>query len=242
MKETTKQLTTKNISELVPKGIGGFYLKQFKYLENQLNDFGSSEVKFKRFLQILVATKHPLPLSLLPECLGLPDDIEYEVRESIIAIMSSILPVYDDCLTVYHKSLRDWLMSDGYKEHAFTVDSQPGHEYLWRVCKKVFDKIISSSTFSSSKQCPMTIYALAHGISHMIQSGSKTSYHLSVDVKIVFAKINTGEGVWRMVPEWKKIINNSLSSLSSECLQELSWHIMSFKHDWTKILHFILNL
>ena len=176
LNETTTQLTIENISELVPKGIGGFYQKQFKYLKNQLSDFGSSEVKLKRFLQILVAAKGPLPLSLLPECLGLADDIDCEVRESIIGIMSSILPVYDD----------------GYKEHAFTVDSHTGHgehAYLWRVCKEVFDQIISLSTFSSFKQSPMTRYALTHGISHMIQSGNRTSYHLSVDVKIVHARI-----------------------------------------------------
>jgi WD40 repeat protein len=227
LKETTKQLTRENISELVPKGISGFYLKQFKHLKNQLNDFGLSGDKLKRFLQILVAAEGPLPLSLLPECLGLPDDIEYEVRESIIGIMSSILPVYDDCLTVYHKSLRDWLISDGYKKHAFTVDSHTGHEYLWRVCKKEFDQIISLSTFSNFKPSPMTRYALTHGISHMIQSGSKTSYHLSVDVKIVHARITNQ--TFEMIGEWHQIINNSLSSLSNEYLQELSWHIWFFE-------------
>ena len=230
LKETKKQLTTQNISELVPKGIGGFYKKQFNHLENQLNDFGSSEVKLKRFLQILVASKGPLPLSLLPECLGLPDDIEYKVRESIIGIMSSILPVYDDCLTIYHKSLRDWLMSEGYKEHAFTVDSHTGHEYLWKVCKKVFDQIISSSTFSSIKPCPMTRYALTHGISHMIQSGSKTSYHLSVHVKIVHARITNQIDHFQMEREWEEIVRNSPSSLSREQLQEFIWHIWLF--DW----------
>jgi WD40 repeat protein len=229
LKETTKQLTTENISELVPKGIAGFYKKQFNHLENQLNDFGSSEAKLKRFLQILVAAEGPLPLSFLPECLGLPDDIEYKVRESIIGIMSSILPVYDNCLTVYHKSLRDWLMSEGYKEHAFTVDSHTGHEHLWRICKKVFDQIISSSTFSSSKLRPMTRYALTHGISHMIQTGSKSSYHLSVDVRIVHARITNQIGELEMEREWKKIVENSPSSLSSEQLQELDWHIQLFE-------------
>ncbi|CAB3985850.1 E3 ubiquitin- ligase DZIP3 [Paramuricea clavata] len=229
LKETTTQLTTQNISELVPKGIGGFYLKQFKHLKDQLNNFGSSEVKLKHFLQVLVASKGPLPLSLLPECLGLPDDIEYEVRESIIGIISSILPVYDNCLTVYHKSLRDWLMSDGYKEHSFTLDSHTGHEYLWRICKKEFDQIISLSTFSSFKASPMTIYALTHGISHMIQSGGKTSYHLSVDVKIVHASITNQKDCFKMECEWREIVDNSLSNLSGELLQELDWHINLFE-------------
>jgi WD40 repeat protein len=237
LKETTKQLTTENISELVPKGISGSYKKQFKHLENQLSDFGLSEVKLKRFLQILVASKGPLPLSLLPECLGLPDDIDCEIRESIIGIMSSILPVYDNCLTIYHKSLRDWLISDGYKEHAFTVDSYTGHEYLWRVCKKEFDQIISLSTFSSFKPSPMTKYALAHGISHMIESGSKTSYHLSVDVKIVHAKITNQIDRDQMAREWKEIVKNSPSSLSSELLQELNWHIELFQSS-----HFLIDI
>jgi hypothetical protein len=84
LKETTKQLTTENISELVPKRIDAFYQKQFDRLEKQLNNHsGSSGVMLKRFLQILVAAEGPLPLSLLPECLGLPVDIEYKVRESI---------------------------------------------------------------------------------------------------------------------------------------------------------------
>jgi WD40 repeat protein len=143
--------------------------------------------------------------------------------------MSSILPVYDNCLTVYHKSLRDWLISDGYKEHAFTVDSHTGHEYLWTVCKKEFDQIISSSTFSSFKQSAITRYALTHGISHMIQSGSKTSYHLSVDVKIVHARITNQIDSFEMELEWRKIVKNSPSSLSSERLQELNWHIWFFE-------------
>ena len=103
----------------------------------------------------------PLPLSLL-----LHDDTEYEVREAIDEGISSILPVYDDCATVHHKSLRDWLTSDGYKQHAFTVE--------------VFNETILLSNLSSLKPFPFSRY----GISHMIQSGSETGYHLSVDVKI----------------------------------------------------------
>ena len=48
----------------------------------------------------------------------------------------------DDCLTVYRKSLIEWLTSVGYKEHAFTVDLQSGHKSLWKACEKVFDQIV----------------------------------------------------------------------------------------------------
>ena len=162
-----KKLTTEIISEVVPQGISGFYKKQFDYLQKQLNDNCSSDVNIKRFLEVLVAAKGPLPMSLLPECLELPKNCVYKVREAINEVMSLILPVYDDCLTVYYKSLIDWLTSVGYKEHAFTVDSQCGHKSLWKACEKVFDQIVLLDELSGVKTNPLMRYALAHGISHM---------------------------------------------------------------------------
>ena len=177
---------------------------------------------------MLVVAKY-LPLSLLPECLGLTDNVEYELREKINAIMSSILPVYDDCLTVYHKSLHDWLTSDGYKEHAFTVDSQSGHEYLWSACEKVFCQIYSATTLFSVKSSPSTMYALAHEIFHMTQCRNISSYHWSVDVKIVYFRIMVQpERAYNMRGEWQKIVKNSGSRLSKEVLWELNWHIRFF--------------
>ncbi len=226
LRKTTKQLTKENVSELVPNGISGFYKKQFERLKNHLDELCQSEIKLKRLLEVLVAAKGPLPLSLVPECLGLTDDTEYEVRNAISEVMSLILPVYDDCLTVYHKSLIDWLTSDGYKEHAFTVDSQSGHKPLWKACEKVFKQIISLDMLSSFNPTPLNRYALAYGISHMIQSADIASYHWSVDVKIVHARTTLN---WFQIHEikleWMEILKNSFSSLSSELLQELHWHV-----------------
>ena len=55
--------------------------------------------------------------------------------------MSEILPVYNDCLTVYHKSLTDWLTLDGYEEHAFIADIADGTKRLWQACKTVYREI-----------------------------------------------------------------------------------------------------
>ena len=230
LKKHGKQLTTENISEVVPQGISGFYKKQFDHLQKQLNDNCSSDVNIKRFLEVLVAAKGPLPLSLLPECLGLPKDCVFKVREAINEVMSLILPVYDDCLTVYHKSLIDWLTSVGYKEHAFTVDSQSGHKSLWKACEKMFDQIVLLNELSSVKTNPLMRYALAHGISHIIQSGSEESYHWSVNFKIVHARtIIYPRFFHHMKKEWLEIVKKSLSSLNSDFLRELNWHIRLFK-------------
>ena len=230
LEKHAKQLTTENISEVVPKGISGFYKKQFDHLQKQLNDNCSSDVNIKRFLEVLVAAKGPLPLSLLPECLGLPKDCVYKVREAINEVMSLILPVYDDCLTVYHKSLIDWLTSVGYKEHAFTVDPQSGHKSLWKACEKVFDQIVLLNELSGVETNPLMRYALAHGISHMIQSGSEESYHWSVDVKIVHARTMIHPYIrHQMQEEWLEIVKKSRSSLNSDFLSELNRHIRLFQ-------------
>ena len=244
LNKTKKQLTEENISKLLPKGICDFYKKQMEHLRNQLKTLNSSEINLKPFLEILVAAKGPLPLSLLPECLGLPDDAQYKVREAINEVMSTILPVYEDCLIVYHKSLIDWLMSDGFKEHAFTVDSQCGHEFLWRVCEKEFTGITSLDTFSDFKPSPMTKYALCYGISHMIRSGSRINYCWSVNVKIVHARTIIRGQDSQMEKELLEIIMDSVSILSRELLHEMKWHIRFFKRrlcTWPKPSQFYLQ-
>ena len=60
-------------------------------------------------------------------------------------IMSEILPVYEDCLTVFHKSLCDWLKLDGYEEHAYAADVADGEKRLWRACKKIYIYVASLS-------------------------------------------------------------------------------------------------
>ena len=206
LNRTTKQLTRENIYDFLPKGICDFYRKQMERLENNLQTLSSSEVHLKPFLEMLVAAEGQLPLSLLPECLGLPDNAQYKVREAINEVMSSILPVYEDCMVVYHKSFVDWLISHGYKEHAFTVDSQSGHQPLWIACEKEFNRINSLNKFFNFKPSPMTKYALRSGIAHMIRSGSIISYHWSVNVKIVHARttIVQYQGL-KMRDEWLKI-------------------------------------
>ena len=233
LNRTTKKLARENLFDFLPKGICDFYRKQMERLKNNLQALSPSEVHLKPFLEMLVAAEGPLPLSLLPECLGLPDNALYKVREAINEVMSSILPVYEDCMVVYHKSFVDWLISDGYKEHAFTVDSQSGHQPLWTACEKEFNRINSLNKFSNFKPSPMTKYALRSGIAHMIRSGSIVSYHWSVNVKIVHARtIIEPNQYFKMTVEWLEIMENSFSSLTEEFLHEINWHIRFFQRNY----------
>lgn len=239
LKKMKKQLTMENVSQLVPKGISGFYEKQFKRLRDHLHDLAPSKLDLKCFLETLVAAKGPLPLSLLPECLGLPDNASYEVRKRINDVMSSILPVYDDCLTVYHKSVIDWLTSVGYEEHPFTVvDSQGGHAQLWHACEKEYKDINKLTTLSKLRingMSPMTKYALDYGISHMINSANETSYSWLVDLKTVHIKTAIYPcNIGQLLREWREVLTNSNpKGLNDVLREELSWHIDVFEDSFS---------
>ena len=106
-----------NLNDFVTKGISGFYEKQFKRLKIGLKHFqqDTEQSIFKSFVNIVSSSREPLPIKFLFACMGLSSE-EFEICETIVSIMSEILPVYNDSLTVYHKSLWDWLTMNGYED------------------------------------------------------------------------------------------------------------------------------
>ena len=114
---------------------------------------------------------------------------EFEIREAIIGIMSEVLPTYEGCLTVYHKSLWDWLILDGYNEHAFVADVTDGNERLWRVCKSVYSDITSLSSVSNIQMSPETRYALENGGNLLLNVADTEDFHWLVNVRVNYLKL-----------------------------------------------------
>ena len=190
LRNETELFTVKNLLNFAPRGISGFYEKQFKRLKVTLDKLAPSKLEFKCFLDVLVAAKGPLPLGLLQECLGLSDNANYKLRQAINDTLSSFLPVYDDCLTVYHRSLIDWLTSTDYSEHEFTSDVYNGVRCIWWACERVFIYLISLQTFSDLKLTTMMKYALRYGTSHLVDISDESKYHWLVNIKIIHVKRN----------------------------------------------------
>jgi WD40 repeat protein len=176
-----------NLNDYVPKGISGFYEKQFKRLRTGLQSFNPSTWSsiLKRFVNVIAASTAPLPMKILVECMGVSSE-EFEIREAIIGIMSEILPVYEGCLTVYHKSLLDWLMLVGYEEHAFLADVADGNERLWRACKRIYNDINDLSSVLEFQMSPDKSYALKEGFIHLEKVADTEDFHWIYNVKLVF--------------------------------------------------------
>jgi hypothetical protein len=128
----------------------------------------SIDIEFDKILEILVAMLNPFPLSLIAKILKLPGSTR-TMREVIIKVnecLSALLPVYDDCVTVFHKTVVDWLEADGkYGKHSFSVSLRGAHKTLWQACRQIFEQLKVNGPEEGEKQAEK--YALEHGISHL---------------------------------------------------------------------------
>ena len=215
-----KLLTVENLSSFAPEGIAGFYEKQFRRLKTL---FGFLKLELSRFINVLSATKGPLPLDLLEECMGLSETCDVELRNTICEMISSILPVYDDCFTVYHKSLVDWLKSDGYRKHAFTADTEDGVKRLWNTCEKLFSQVAYPEKFPGLKITPAIKYALENGISHLIHIGDLNKYYWLFDIWLNYAKCRCSnfskvQSDWN--PAIKSLENTTFATIRAKLLRQ----------------------
>ena len=178
------------LSDYVPKGISGFYEKQFERLRTGLQRFHPHTWSsiLKSFLNVVAASIEPLPIKILFTCMGLLRE-EYEIRETIIGIISEILPLYEDCLTVYHKSLWDWLTLNGYDDHAFVADVTDGTKRLWQASKRIYSDIASLRSVSDFQISSEIRYALRNGGKYLLDVGTAEDFHWLVNVRLNFFKL-----------------------------------------------------
>ena len=179
-----------NLKDYVPEGISGFYKKQFTRLKTNLQHFKLDTWSsiLKCFVNVVAASREPLPVSILFTCMGLSGE-DFDIRETIVGIMSEILPVYEGCLTVYHKSLWDWLTLDGYNEHAFVGNAAEGAKQLVHVCNNIYSDIAGLPSVSEFKVSPEKRYALKTGGKFLLEVGSAKDFHWLVNVRLNFLKL-----------------------------------------------------
>ena len=163
--ELRKLNGVENVLRVVPKGIHSIYQKYFKRLEDEVKKV-SIDIEFDKILEILVAMRNPFPLSLIAKILKLPGSTRRmrEVINKVNECLSALLPVYDDCVTVFHKTVVDWLRADGkYGKHSFSVSLRGAHKTLWQACRQIFEQLNGSEEVE--KQAKK--YALENGVEHL---------------------------------------------------------------------------
>ena len=126
-----KSLSLSETSELFPKGISLVYEE---YLARLLTETKLGREKFRNFLKAIIAAQAPLPQSLVLQILGIneQDEKEMTLARETLKSLSLLFPIENGYLSVFHKSLADWLTVAKYSHecHDFSVTVIDGHRIL----------------------------------------------------------------------------------------------------------------
>ena len=197
IKENVLLLTPEELGRILPSGVSSVYQSYFERLENELK---IGEDQFLTFLSALAAAREPLPLDFVSKMLisdSKSPSSHRKVRKAIESI-STLLPVHDDCIVFFHKSVKDWLTDrTAYGRHNFSVFEKQGHVMLSQLCTTELNNVkrkgVHGTEFSDTAR-----YALQHGVCHMLESEeleeSTRSFEEIVnnyvtDLDIVYAKL-----------------------------------------------------
>ena len=197
IKENVSLLTPEELGRILPSGVSSVYQSYFERLENELK---IGEDQFLTFLSALAAAREPLPLDFVSNMLisdSKSPSGHRKVRKAIDSI-STLLPVHDDCIVFFHKSVKDWLADrTAYGRHDFSVDEKHGHVMLSQLCtdelSNVKRKGVHGTEFGDTAR-----YALQHGVCHMVESekleeGTRSFEEIVnnyvTDLDIVYAKL-----------------------------------------------------
>ena len=198
IKTNCSTLTLEVLEKTLPSGISSVYECFFQRLEK---DFLKMDITSDQLLSLLcavVASREPLPLDFVCKLLFSNSSPFPRHVHRAISVISSLLPVQDDCIHFFHKSVRDWLTGrSSYRQHNFSVDEIKGHHILSTLCIKEFDELKRKGVHNSQSVSHTTKYALRHGVQHMLQLDQGTrSCSLEemvdkyvLDIELVYAKL-----------------------------------------------------
>ena len=217
IKKNFSIVTLERLDSILPTGISSVYQSYFKRLETDLcNELKITVGQYFDFLSAITAAKEPLPLGFVSKLFfpdQTPSDVERKVGEAI-ACISSLLPVQDDCIHFFHKSVKDWLADTSrYGKHKFTVDENKGHRILSGLCIQELNDVKRKGADSSQPFCDMAKYASQHGVQHMLQldDGARACTleevvnNYVLDLEFVYAKL---------------CVNSSTASEDIVCVQQ----------------------
>ena len=198
IKTNCSTLTLEVLEKALPSGISSVYECYFQRLEK---DFLKMDITSDQLLSLLcavVASREPLPLDFVCKLLFSNSSPFPRNVHRAISVISSLLPVQDDCIHFFHKSVRDWLTGKSrYRQHNFSVDEIKGHRILSTLCIKEFDELKRKGVHNSQSFSHTAKYALHHGVQHLLQldQGARSCSleemvdNYVLDIELVYAKL-----------------------------------------------------
>ena len=182
---------------------------------------------FKLF-ELLVATNKSLPLKFVARAFGLDLDCRETKRiiNKVNEALSCVLYVSNDMVTVFHKSVYDWLLANGDDDHEYTVKVSDGKRRLWLLCEQIFEE--TKSTVTSGLHLKLTNevkHALEYGHMYLLACNMKESFHWLVDMIIVYVVLTYHpQKADYLYFLWGDVLR-SREAISLQLRQRISWHL-----------------
>ena len=236
-RDDLNKMTVQEIVNIVPKSLDFVYQKYFQRLEDEFKAL-REDIGVMKLLEMFVAAKGPLPLSFVPRALGLaPDCRETKtIIQKVNVAISCLLYVSDDLVTVFHKSVFDWLLAKGYQDHQYVVKISNGDKLLWQICEKVFEEIKEVVCSGHELDFNNNVkYALEYGFVHLLACDMKECLYWLVDVVVIHATFSSelSEGsIANDALDCNHLWEDSLrfgAVESDELRARIAWHILEMK-------------
>ena len=253
IEEDPSVLTQGDVNEILPSGISSAYHHYFERLEKELEtEFDINGDSFLNFLSALVASREPLLIYFVPQVLLLSTQSSAASKKvfKVIKSVSSLLPIRENRIHIFHKSVKDWLTDISfYGRHKFSVDEKKGHRKLADLCSTEFDSLLQRRVleYDFTQMKDTTTYALQYGVQHMLELDEETTivdfedfvkkYVLSPE--LVYAKLCVNDIVptvdvasVQMHEKFNSLSRETKASLKSllSILRKNSWWVMELPH------------
>ena len=216
----------KDIMLLLPKGVKSIYEKYFCRLEEELEAILKRKPDLCQLLEMLVAANNRLPLRFVARALGLDLDCRktVEIIDKVNEAVSCILFVSNDEVTVFHKTVYDWLLSKGEYIHKYSVTIGDGKKRMWLICEQVYQElkgdVIAGHELKPSKE---VAHALEYGLVYLKTCNMKESFCWFVDMIIVHALLTFYPiRAFQLCKFWRSVLRDE--EINFHLRQRISWH------------------
>ena len=228
------RMTFKEIISFLPEGMGSVYKEYFHRLEMELEAVMKKKPNLFKLLEMLVAIEKTLPLTFLSRAFNLPLDYRETVKviEKVNEAVSCLLFVSDGEVTVFHKSVYDWLVANAYKYHEYTVKVDDGKKRLWLVCKQIFEEIRRNVCLGNELNLTKDVkHALDYGHKYLLACNMLDNYSWLVDMIIVHVRLTVyPKSLSHLEAMLTDILERDDVAINLQLRQRMSWHLIDVSY------------
>lgn len=187
--EDKEQVSLEELKRLLPDGIDDYYELNFSRLYDAL---GSS--KYQVFLQGVLMARSNFPSDLVKPLLG----ISSEEAKKVVSITSTLFPVHNGSICIFHKSLKDWLLDEDLAGK-YAIDPLTGHKHLASLCIAQLKDLRSRFhlvPFSDFTSSPIYRFVVENAVHHVC-NGLSLPQVLSIvaDLQFMFFRLALSHGL-----------------------------------------------